>query len=94
MVKTVQALIKISEHSNRVLNIVKAKYGLRDKSQAIDLMAEHYCDELMEVKPSYIRKLKRIMKRKPIYVGTVENLRRMTTNARHRDRAKAKGKAP
>tara|TARA_Y100000310_G_scaffold276920_1_gene294417 strand:+ start:1573 stop:1689 length:117 start_codon:yes stop_codon:yes gene_type:complete len=34
----VQAVININEHVNRVLNIVKAKFGLKDKSQAIDLV--------------------------------------------------------
>ena len=34
----VQAMIDISEHTNRVLNIVKAKFGLKDKSQAINVV--------------------------------------------------------
>ena len=36
----VQAIINIKESTNRILNILKAKYGLKDKSQAIDLMAQ------------------------------------------------------
>ena len=36
----VQAIINISEHANQILNIVKAKYGLNDKSETIDLMAQ------------------------------------------------------
>ena len=35
----VQAIVDISMEANRVLNIIKAKYGLRDKSQAINAMA-------------------------------------------------------
>ena len=31
----VQAMVNISEEANRVLNIVKAQYGLKDKSEAI-----------------------------------------------------------
>ncbi len=38
----VKALINISPHANRVLNIVKAKYDLKDKSQAIEKVAEEY----------------------------------------------------
>jgi hypothetical protein len=34
----VQATIKISEDSNQILNIVKAKYKLKDKSTAIDFI--------------------------------------------------------
>ena len=41
----VQAIINISEKTNRVLNIVKAKYGLKDKSQAIDKFVEEHEEE-------------------------------------------------
>lgn len=34
----VKALITLSEHENRVLNIVKGKFGLRNKSEAISLI--------------------------------------------------------
>jgi len=42
----VQAVINISERANRVLAVVKAKYGLNGKSQAIELMARE-CEERM-----------------------------------------------
>ncbi|MBU3902292.1 MAG: DUF2683 family protein, partial [Candidatus Thermoplasmatota archaeon] len=44
----VQAVINISEHTNRILNILKAKYGLRNKSESIDLMAEQYKEDILE----------------------------------------------
>ncbi|PJB21772.1 MAG: antitoxin [Euryarchaeota archaeon CG_4_9_14_3_um_filter_38_12] len=74
----VQAVINISEHTNRILNILKAKYGLRTKSESIDLMAEQYEEDVLEpeLRPGYIRKAKRIMEQKPIKVGSVENLRK------------------
>ena len=34
----VQAMINIDEEANSVLNIIKAKYGLKDKSEAINLV--------------------------------------------------------
>ena len=60
----VQAIINIEDETNRVLNIVKAKFGLKDKSEAIDVMAEQYEKELLEpqLRPEYIEKLKRIEK--------------------------------
>ena len=60
----VQAVINISEHTNRILNILKAKYGLKDKSESIDLMAEQYEEDILEpeLRPSYVRKMKRRMK--------------------------------
>ncbi len=75
----VQALIKITDHTNRVLNIIKAKYGLKDKSETIDLMAEQYEEEILEpeLRPEYIEKAKKIMREKPIHVGTPKDLRKM-----------------
>lgn len=74
----VQAIINIDERTNRVLNIIKAKYGLKDKSAAIIKMAEEYEKEILEpeLKPEYIEKLKKIEKQEAIEVGTVENLRK------------------
>ena len=73
----VQAIINISDHANRVLNIVKAKYGIKDKSKAKDIMAEQYEEEILEpeLRPEYIEKAKQIMKEKPIKVGSFANLK-------------------
>ena len=74
----VQALINIEDHTNRVLNIVKAKFGLKDKSEAIDLMATQYEEDILEpeLRPEYIEKAKKIMKNKKVHIGSVENLRK------------------
>ncbi len=74
----VKAIINIDDHTNRILNIVKAKYGLKDKSAAIIKMAEEYENMILEpeLKPEYIEKLKEIEKTEAIEVGTVENLRK------------------
>ncbi len=75
----VQAIIDISEHTNRVLNIVKAKHGLKDKSQAIDFMAGEYEEEILEpqLRPEYVEKAQKIMKQKSIHVGTPEDLKKI-----------------
>jgi hypothetical protein len=74
----VQALINVSEKTNRLLNILKAKYGLKDKSEAIDLMAELYEKELLEpeLRPEYLKKAESIMKEKAINVGSVAEMRK------------------
>jgi len=74
----VQAIIDISDKANMVLNVVKAKYGLRDKSQAIDVVAEAYGKEILELelRPEYVEKAKRISGQKAIKVGSVEALRK------------------
>ena len=74
----VQAIINIDEKTNRVLNVIKAKYDLRDKSSAIDFMAEQYETVILEpeLRPEYIAKAKRIQKKRPIKLGTIQNLRK------------------
>ena len=73
----VQTIINIEEHTNRILNIIKAKYSLKDKSSAIDLMATQYEEEILEpeLKPEYIEKAKKIIQQKPINVGSVDDLK-------------------
>jgi len=74
----VQAIINIGERANRILNIVKAKFDLKDKSEAIEIMAEQYEESILEpgLRPEYIEKAKKIMKQKAIRVGTVSDLRK------------------
>ena len=74
----VQAIINIDDQTNRVLNIVKAKFGLKDKSEAIDTMAKQYQESILEpeLRPEYIEKARKIMKNKKINVGTTANLRK------------------
>lgn len=58
-----QAVINIDENTNRVLNIVKAKFGLKDKSQAITLVVTEYEQSALEpeLRPEYKTKLVKIM---------------------------------
>lgn len=74
----VKAIIDISEGANRVLNMVKAKYGLNDKSEAINVMAEEYGDELLEpeLRPEFIEKMGRIQKEPAIKIGSISDLRK------------------
>ena len=74
----VQAMININEETNRVLNIIKAKYGLKDKSEAINLVVSEYEQEFLEpeLRPEYIEKALRIHKQPSIKIGTIENLRK------------------
>ncbi len=60
----VKAIINIKDETNRVLNIVKAKYGLRDKSEAINMIAEQYEEYILEpqLKPEYVEKIKSLEK--------------------------------
>ncbi len=75
----VQAIVTISDHANRVLNIVKAKYGLKDKSQAIELVAEKYEEEIMEpeLRPEYVEKLNTLEKQKGIPFKSIAELKKI-----------------
>ena len=62
----VQAVINIDENSNRVLNIVKAKFGLKDKSEAINLVVTEYEQTALEpeLRPEYQARIAQIVKGK------------------------------
>jgi hypothetical protein len=78
----VQATINISDDSNHILNIVKAKYKLKDKSAAIDFVVTQYGAEMLEpdLRPEFIAEMKQIMKEKPIFVGSIENFDKVVDN--------------
>ena len=79
----VQAIINIEDNANRILNIVKAKFGLKDKSEAINIMTKQYEQELLEpqLRPEYIEKLKQIKKEKGIHFKSVNELKDSIKNA-------------
>ncbi|MCK4589519.1 MAG: DUF2683 family protein [Nanoarchaeota archaeon] len=66
----VQALIEIDENTNRVLNVVKAKFDLKDKGEAVEFVVGEYIEEAgePELKPEFIEKIKQIQKQKSIRV--------------------------
>ncbi len=72
----VQALVNISEHANRVLNIVKAKHGLKDKSQAINVLTKEYEEKILEpeFRPEFIESVKKAQKGKFRKVKSLDEL--------------------
>lgn len=73
----VQNIINIGENVDRVLNIVKAKFGLRNKSQAVSMVVKIYEETFLEpeLRPEYLEKLKRIDKEKGIPFKNIDELR-------------------
>ena len=57
--ETISARVDLNEYANRVLAVLKAKYGLKDKSEAINKFAELYGDEIVEkeAKEEYIKEM-------------------------------------
>ena len=79
----VQAVIKIPEETNRVLNIVKAKFGLKDKSQAIKMVVDSYESNFLEpeLRPEFIERVNRIQSGKFTKYDNIEDLERDLQNA-------------
>ena len=74
----VQSIIDISEGEDRILNIVKAKYGLKNKSQAVAMIAKIYMESFLEpeLRPEYLNKLKKIDKEYGKIFSSIEELDR------------------
>jgi len=55
----VKAIVDIDEGANRILNIVKAKENLKDKSDAINLILTIYGKEMLEpeLRPDFIKEV-------------------------------------
>ena len=60
----VDARVHLSKYANRVLTVVKAKYDLNDKSQALNKFVEDYGENELEpeVREDYIKKILKIEK--------------------------------
>ena len=56
----VQAQIILTEHENRVLNIVKGKFGFKNKSEAIEYIITSFEKQNLEpeLRPEYVEKMK------------------------------------
>lgn len=62
----VQALVELDNNTNRVLNIVKAKFGFKDKGEAIKFVVSEYVDyeNEPELRPEFVQKIQEIQKQK------------------------------
>lgn len=55
-------VIKLSAHANRVVNAVKAREGLKTRSEAIEQIVVEYGDEILDLgfRPEFVEELLRI----------------------------------
>ena len=77
----VQALVELNENTNRVLNMVKAKFGLKDKGEAIQVVVERYIENENEpeLRPEFLEKLQKIRKGKYTKCNSIDDLRKATS---------------
>ena len=61
MIYIVQAMIDISKQTNQILNIVKARHNLKDKSDAIERVVLDYGENMLEpeLRPEFIEKMRK-----------------------------------
>ncbi|MFH1399800.1 MAG: DUF2683 family protein [Candidatus Woesearchaeota archaeon] len=79
----VQAIVNLGEHQDRLLTIIKGKFGFKNKSDAVNFVISKYEEEFLEpqLRPEYIEKLQSIKKQKGIRFKSVNELRKHIENA-------------
>ena len=65
MEKMISARVELNDYTNKVLGIIKIKFGLRHKSEALNKFIELYGEEVMEKEASeeYIKSVIEIVKK-------------------------------
>lgn len=71
-----KAVIDLSERANRIVNIVKAKEGLKGKSEAIEKIVEAYEEYILDpgFRPEFVETVQRARKGPARKVKTVRDL--------------------
>jgi hypothetical protein len=61
----VKNVINLDERESRVINIVKAKYGLKDKSQALSVIIKRYeeCELEPQFRPEFVKEVEETIKK-------------------------------
>jgi hypothetical protein len=56
---SIKARVELTPYANKVLSMLKAKYSLKDKSEALNKFADLYGDEIVEkeAKDEYIKEM-------------------------------------
>ena len=59
-----KTVVELSEHANRVVNVVKAREGLRGKSAAIERIVEEYEEKVLDphLRPEFVTDVERVRK--------------------------------
>jgi len=74
----VQAVVTLGEHEDRVLTIVKGKFGLKNKSEAMNLVIEKFEQDHLEprLRPEYKEELLKIDRGKFKAFSGIDDLRK------------------
>lgn len=80
----VQSIINLSEGKDRILNIVKAQHGLKNKSQAVEFVLGVHADSFLEpeLRPEFVEKILNIDRNgKFLSFSSIEELKNSIENA-------------
>ena len=71
-----RAVVELSEHANRVVNVVKARDGLRGKSEALEAIVAAYEETILDpsLRPEFIADLQRVRGGNFRHVGSTKEL--------------------
>ena len=69
-------VVALSDHANHIVNVVKARDGLRRTSAAIERIVEEYEEKILDpaLRPEFEEDLKRIRRRRFKKVGSLDGL--------------------
>ena len=78
----VQAIVNLGEHENRLLTIIRGKFGLKNKSDTVNFVIDKYGEDLLEpeLRPEYKEELLRIDKGKFKRFASIDDLRKEIEN--------------
>ncbi|MFO8015488.1 MAG: DUF2683 family protein [Candidatus Woesearchaeota archaeon] len=78
----VQAIIDLGEHEDRLLTIVRGKFGLKNKSEAVNFVIDRYGEDLLEpeLRPEYKEELLKVDKGKIKRFASIDDLRKEIEN--------------
>ncbi len=80
----VQAIINLGDFEDRVLSIIKGKYGFKNKSDAVNFVIDKFEEDFLEpeLKPEFVEKIRRIEKEGKFHrFKSLNELRRAVENA-------------
>ncbi len=70
--------IELSEENNRLLNIIKAMFDLKNKSDALNFIIKEYGKDVVEpqLRPEYVKKMRGIQAEKVTKYNSVSEMRK------------------
>jgi hypothetical protein len=74
----VQNIFNIGEQEEKILGIVKAQHGLKNKNQAMELILKIYGESFLEpeIRSEFLEKLQKIKHQKGIVFNNIGELRK------------------